>query len=387
MKNTRQLTASIREERTLSTVTRTILYDKREIVFEVSGPVLPPSLELYDFAALALIFPAMRLRQALHIDGPVSVELIRNLEDFQEAWAAWRRSRYSPVPVTASEIRSAAVPVVAQRTGVFAFSGGVDGTFALLRHLNEKAGFRTILPVTAVLVHGFDIPLREVAAFQAAHEAAAAIMEHLRLPLCTLRTNWRKVACEDWEMEFGAGLAACLHQFTGAVSHGVLGADEDYAHLSLPWGSNPLTNTFLTGGSFEIRTEGSGMTRTQRVALICDTPEVAQRLRVCWEGPITGGNCGICEKCIRTKMNFLANGQDPLCFDRPPTPSEVLRVRARNPVQVAYLEDIKHVAEANGISAPWITALTIGLAKNRAMNSLRPAVRRSKTIARRLIGR
>jgi hypothetical protein len=374
--------ASVREERGIGSVARSIAYRDTEITYEITGPVLPPPVDLLDFVALALVFPAMRSGEPLHIDGPVSAAMIRNLEEFQEAWAAWRPRSYAPVPITAREIRPASGDA-GERTGIFAFSGGVDGTFALLRHPKQQAGLRTISPVAAMLIHGFDIPLAQTEAFRIARNAAAGMMEKLDLPLCVLRTNWKKVACGNWDTEFGAGMASCLHQFTGAATHGVLGADEDYAHLSLPWGSNPITNTFLSGGGFAIHTEGGGLTRTERLGFICKTPEVARRLRVCWEGPVTGGNCGVCEKCIRTKMNFLANGEPILCFDRAPTVGEILALRARNPVQVAYLEDIRQAAEANGISAPWVKALKATLRKNRAANRMRVALTRPRLLMKR----
>jgi hypothetical protein len=374
--------ASVREHRGTDRVTRSIFYDDKEITFEITGPVLPPPVDLLDFAALALVFPAMRSGKPLHIDGPVSADMIRNLEEFQEAWAAWRPRSYAPVPITAGEIRSPAREA-GPRTGVFAFSGGVDGTFALLRHLRQQAGLRTVSPVAAMLIHGFDIPLAETQAFEIARNAASDVMEELDLPLAVVRTNWKKVACGNWDTEFGAGLASCLHQFSGAATHGVLGADEDYGHLSLPWGSNPITNVFLSGGSFGVHTEGGGLTRTERVRLICETPEVAKKLRVCWEGPVTGGNCGVCEKCIRTKMNFLANGKPILCFDRPPTVREILGIRAWNPVQVAYLEDIQQAAEANGISAPWVGALKATIGKNRALNRTRVVLTRPRLLMKR----
>src|SRR5690606_33413134 len=108
------------------------------------------------------------------------------------------------------------------------------------------------------------------------------------------------------------------------------GADEDYAHLRLPWASNPITNGLMSGGSFAIHTEGGGFTRTARVGYLSQSPDIASQLRVCWEGQAGGRNCGACEKCVRTKLNFMANGVEPLCFDRPPTVQEIRRLRARN---------------------------------------------------------
>ena len=276
------------------------------------------------------------------------------------------RTKYTPVRITADQIMPAETQTT--RRGMFAFSGGVDGTFALLRHHKARAGLRTARPIGAMLIHGFDIPLGEQDAFDRARANVAEVIGALGLPLSVVRTNWQSEACTAWLQEYLAGLSACLHQFRGFANVGVLGAGEDYAHLTQPWGSNnPITNHLLSGSGFEIHTEGGGFTRTQRVRLICDYPEIAAKLRVCWEGPMTGGNCGRCEKCIRTKLNLMAIQAPPVCFDGPATHAQILSLTARNRLQLGFLEEILTSAKKNGVRAPWMSSLALAIAKNRLM--------------------
>ncbi len=363
-----RLIISAREERHAHSVVRTVLIrsdvDVRSISYEISGEILPPPVQVYDFAVIAAIFIALREGRPIHVEGPVTESLLRNLEEFQEAWALWRPS-YKCVGITADQILpdQPAQP----RRGVIAASGGVDGTFALLRHHSGHAGLRTARPVCAMLVHGFDIPLTRRDAFDRAHRSVAAMTSALGVPLATVRTNWREVAGKHWLMEYYAALSACLHQFHGLANVGVGGAGDDYAHLVVPFGSNPVTNHLLSGGGFQVHTEGGGFNRTARVRLICDYPEIASKLRVCWEGPITGGNCGRCEKCVRTMLNFMANKQEPLCFDRRPTHMQILGLKARNPVQLSFLREILESARKNGVREQWTSTLAVAIAKNRAM--------------------
>jgi hypothetical protein len=226
-----------------------------------------------------------------------------------------------------------------------------------------------------MLVHGFDIPLDNQPAFDRARGSISEVMAILGMPLATVRTNWREL-CKDWLMEYHAGLAACLFQFRGFANVGICGASEDYSRLVVPLGSNPVTDHLLSGGGFQIHTEGGGFTRTERVRLICDYPDIAARLRVCWEGPKTGGNCGRCEKCIRTKLNFLANKREPLCFDRPPTNAEILGLTARNEIQLALLKEVVAAARENGASGPWLSSLRLAIAKNHLMLPARRLGRR-----------
>jgi hypothetical protein len=192
------------------------------------------------------------------------------------------------------------------------------------------------------------------------------------MPLAVVRTNWRSEVSRSWPKEYLAGLAACLHQFRGLANIGVLGAGEDYGHFESPVGSNnPITNHLLSGGGFEIHTEGGGFTRTQRVALINDYPEIAAKLRVCWEGPLTGGNCGRCEKCIRTKLNFMAIDAAPACFaDGAATHAQILCLTARKSQQLALLREVLASARKNGARGAWTTSLALAVAKNRLMAPL-----------------
>jgi hypothetical protein len=363
------LRIAVREERHSHSVTRTATFNslaaQRRVFFEISGDILPPPLEVHDFAVLSALIVAMREGRPMHVEGPVTEGLIRGLEEFQEAWALWR-TKYTPVRITADQV----IPAERQSTrrGIFAFSGGVDGTFALLRHHKARAGLRTARPVAAMLVHGFDIALDEQQAFDRARGNVSDVIGALGMPLAIVRTNWRGEACKVWPQEYLAGLSACLHQFRGLANVGVLGAGEDYANLEQPWGSNnPITNHLLSGSGFEIHTEGGGFTRTQRVGLICDYPEIAAKLRVCWEGPKTGGNCGRCEKCIRTKLNFMANGIRPPCFDTEPTHAQILGLAARNRMQLAFLQEILASARKNGARGPWMSSLALAIRRNRLM--------------------
>lgn len=363
---TEPMRISVREERNRQSVVRkAVIHCARgplELFYEISGDILPPPLEVHDFAVVAALFAAMREGRAIHIDGPVTATLLRNLEEFQEAWALWRTS-LRRISITADQTLPVQQP--ASRRGVFAVSGGVDGTFALLRHHGGHAGLRTARPVCAMVVHGFDIPLCERDAFDCAHRSVYDMTSTLGIPLATVRTNWRELFAKEWNMEYHLALAACLFQFRGLANVGVSGACEDYGHLVLPWGSNPVTNNLLAGGGFDLHTEGGGFTRTQRVRLICDYPEIAAKLRVCWEGPITGGNCGHCEKCIRTKLNFMANGFEPLCFADRPTQLEILRLSTRNIAQLAMLKELVASAKKNGVTDHWVTSLELAIVKNR----------------------
>ena len=54
--------------------------------------------------------------------------------------------------------------------------------------------------------------------------------------------------------------------------------------------------------------DGAAYNRTEKVKEIIAWPAAVKNLRVCWQGILQDKNCGQCEKCIRTQLNFLATG-------------------------------------------------------------------------------
>lgn len=373
---------SVAEERNETSVTRTMTLDGQSIYFRVTGPCLPPKLELYDFAVMASVFTAMRKKRPLHVLGPVSTALLRNLEEFQEAWAIWLPGQYHVVPITAD--REVDVPSAGFGTkGVFAFSGGLDSTFALLRHARRKAGRRTVEPALAMLVQGFDLPLGNEQALQTARRSAQPMLDELGVPLSLVETNWKRDLCYHWQMEHLAGLAACLNQFHGLADVAVVGGDEGYDYVYLPWGSNQVTNAMLSGGAMDLWTEGSGFPRSERLAFVAQNSDLASRIRVCWENGATGRNCGVCEKCIRTQLNFRAAGLEPEGFDRKAGFFRIAAIPTHTVDDNYALIEAHRAAGRRGLRGAWRLAVAIAIARNFALRPVLAAKDRLKAAIRR----
>jgi hypothetical protein len=285
----------------------------------------PPIPDRLDVAALALVSKAMNFRQDLHLEGPVSWRLLANLEEYMDAWTQWRPDIFGPVALTADEVvddRGTGAGALADR-GVLAFSGGVDGTYAAYAHARGLLGHRTLRLAAGVLVHGFDIPLEDAHGFELATAGARAMTDELGIPLVTMRTNWQAVADPEWQMTFGAAIAAVLHLFPDRAGNVILAADTTYAAPTFPWGSNPITNPLLASSRLRMVQPGAGATRTEKVRAIGGLASVREHLRVCWEGDEPGRNCERCEKCVRTKVNLLAAGHGAIPALGPLDPGEL----------------------------------------------------------------
>lgn len=366
------LVVSVRETRARGRVWRAVDYEAPEarhvrgsIEYTFLGQVLPPPLVSHDFALLAVLFLGMSKGLDIHVRGRISRVLLANLEEFQDAWCAWRPRSYTKIRITADE-ESAAGPAGDGRA-ILAYSGGVDASFTLLRHTGADAGAgrRRQKIGAAAIINGLDIPPDHQAVFQEAVASARATLKDFDLPLTVIESNWKQVACTDWAMEYFVGLASCLYPFAGLMSVGLVGNCVDYRSMVWPWGSNAITNPLLDSGGFRMMTDGAGHTRPEKAAVIARFPALKNRLRVCWWGPLHGGgggNCGRCEKCLRTRMAFLCHGVDPgVALPARHTLVDVALIGLRTKVPLAELLEILATARRHDIRASWVPALRVGL--------------------------
>src|SRR5690606_31478927 len=144
-----RIVAQLTEMRSDNQVTRIVSFDDQQVGWEMTGPEehLPPPLRVHDLAATALVFLAVHQGRDLHIDGPVTQSLLRNMEDLIACWHLWRPDLYRIVRVSAEhEVTDSALPSPASPPrAVLAFSGGLDASFTAWRHVTGNAGRRSHL--------------------------------------------------------------------------------------------------------------------------------------------------------------------------------------------------------------------------------------------------
>ena len=313
--------------------------------------------------ALAMVFTAMEAGADLRIHGEVSSNLLANLEELAAIWSQWRPRRCAKVAVQADTERDQ--PQRAGRRGVIvAFSGGVDSSFTVWRHLTGHAGRRERDLAAALFCHGFDIPLDRLHDFQRATGRLSLMLDSLGLSLLTVASNYREFLTHYGDA-FGAGLASCLILFEDRYEAGMVASDESYAAWK-PSSCTPLTNACMSSDVFPILNDGAAFSRQEKVRALTAWPEAMKYLRVCWEGERGDRNCGRCEKCIRTILAFRAAGAGlPECFERDVTLADIRSLRRLGHVQVLYLQQVLADAREHDPDAAWVR--TLGRTMRRAL--------------------
>ena len=353
-----------------------------EIFFEMLGEKDIPPPPVLDGFIFGIILRAMRLRQNVRVHGALSRDALLNVHEFQEAWALWKPEVYSKVRILPSDVLDSLAPATPSES-LAAFSGGVDSVFTALRHRTKQLGNASYpLNDAVIMVHGFDVPLDAPEHLAVLQDRTKPLLDELDLRLITIRTNLKAATRQDWGDSFMAQLACCLHNYAHKYRYGLAGSSEPYNALILPWGSSPATDHLLSGAAMRLVHDGAGYSRTAKVAYLAKHETAIRVLKVCWEGKETFKNCGACEKCIRTQLNFLAAGMSHApCFDAPFDTAKISSIALRNDVQCAELMSIYKYAAAEGRDEPWMHLLKARLDAYRPSG---PFQRLAKTYGARL---
>jgi len=334
-----------------------------EIFYEFDRLMPLEESAILDGHVLAILLYAMSSKLPLRVHGCLSQDFLRNCQELQLAWARWKPDLYKVVDILPDRIVDRAPPG-SNKKAISAFSGGVDATFTALRHTRILPD-RSRYPIRSLLmVHGFDIELYNSADFQKLVTRIKPLVDELGVDLRVLRTNSRELRLQDWDDSSGLELAACLHMFADEFDYGLIGSTEPYETLVIPWGSSPITDHLMSGSKFSIVHDGAGFSRTEKVAAIRQSETACRTLKVCWAGADQSQNCGRCEKCVRTHMNFLAAGAEksPPCFPGELDIADIDRIEIHNDVQFNELSSIVAYARSRNLKEPWVEMLEAKIA-------------------------
>jgi protein-arginine kinase activator protein McsA len=126
----------------------------------------------------------------------------------------------------------------------------------------------------------------------------------------------------------------------------------------------------LSSNAFQIVHDGAAFPRLDKMREITKWPEAMQNLRVCWQGNQKDRNCGRCEKCVRTILNFRILGVGlPECFEQDVTDDQIRNIRVTSG-PLTEMERVLEAAKSAGISASWVQALESCIRRNQLQETL-----------------
>jgi len=270
--------------------------DGAPLWFESDDVRLGASPEAFGCAML----PAAFAREAdLIVEATLDETWTANVRAVQDVWRRWWGGRKVDLRSKGQESRD----TPRAKGKALCFSGGVDSFYTLLQ---GGFGFDHL-----VLVHGYDIELSDQTRFAAAEASLREIAAAVGAKAVVIRTNLREhptFVDANWEKAHGGALVAVGHLLTDTVGLLVLSASYPYCY-DHPWGSHWDTDPLWSSSVLEIVHFGADQWRADKLRTIAGKELVRNHLRVCWKNLSEQGNCGRCEKCIRTMLILAGAGQ------------------------------------------------------------------------------
>jgi hypothetical protein len=338
----RRIDAWIEEQDATNLVVRTAINGQsKDLYFRSDRPVWQSEFETLDFVLVALSHYASAAGRDLHIRGPVTRSQVDHIEEFIQIWSRWRPDLFKRIAISASKYVD--VATCGDMPAAIAFSGGVDASFSLVAHQEKMLGHlskRIGIGVTAV---GWDIKHGDDSAKSTALAKARESLNSFGVDCVSITTNWQPDFCPRWILGFNIGVSTLLQTLSNGCSHGIIAGDLAYSEeLGIgPHGSHMVTNHLLGSARFPIIPTGGTLSRLERVGVLLKYPILMKNLRVCWQDNAGGGNCGVCEKCVRTQLELIANGVEPsVCFPGSVTADILANVHTESLSIELFWEDI-----------------------------------------------
>ncbi len=320
--------------------------------------------ESYNPFVVGTIFAAMRESSDIVVHGEVSRKLLENLEEFQAVWARWRPETYTRIEITADS-ESDDFAGRKSDSAMAAFSAGVDSSFTVYSHNKGLCGRLNRDIRTGMFIHGFNIVLDREDIFKKAAYHAEMMMNSLGIDLMLVATNFRDLGAHFGDSH-AAEIASCVLMFENSYSTCLIASSKPYEDLTLPWGSNPITDRLLSTDRLEFVHDGATHSRCEKVEVLSDWQEARKYLRVCWKLDNLEKNCCVCEKCIRTILNFRVLDKGlPECFEHDVSDSRIAAMKGLNPSSIDLFEEILQEAEERSVTGSWVSELRKSVKRNR----------------------
>ncbi|MEO7386972.1 MAG: hypothetical protein ABIX37_08565 [Gammaproteobacteria bacterium] len=225
---------------------------------------------------------------------PVAQDFLNNVTAATRLMGSWWG--HDPLQTDRIEPVESPLPHRHGKTALF-FSGGIDSFHTLV----TQPGIDLL-----VCIAGFDVRLDNGATWQAMLRSYRGIATEVGIPFVSLATNVRDHAILGrmrWARYHVAVLASVAHLLRPFASRWLLSSTQHPSAL-IPWGSHPDLDHLWSGGGVEIVEAGSDLWRSEKLGLIGAANIVHRNLRVCYANPQVEGNCGQCEKCLRTRLSY-----------------------------------------------------------------------------------
>lgn len=294
---------------------------KQNVFFRTQCASNPFEGSNYNAFLVACISPALHFgERRIRIDGEVCPWLADNMTTLT-AWLNhwyWYDQGHRRGESVAIEARYESRPLLHRepRVGAF-FSGGVDSLYTLRKNHSSLPEGHPGRIRDVIFVHGFDFGHRpdrgsEDGAFEFFIKEFAPVFRETQVDAIPMWTNVYQLGVDSvdfWLREFmGPAMGAVANSLSGRISDCIVASSYNIETLH-SFSSHPVIEPRLGSFALRVHHDAERMTRLGKVKVIADWPVALKCLRVCFFGEPGKLNCGVCAKCVRTKIELQCAGK------------------------------------------------------------------------------
>ncbi|MHC4846688.1 MAG: hypothetical protein ACYTCU_11085 [Planctomycetota bacterium] len=270
--------------------------DGTPVFFESADAEPTASIEAF---ANPFILPALEQGRILRLGEAPGETWLRSVRELVGLFRRWW-GYAGPDPLAGVEARpDAGVP---RAEGAQCFSGGIDSFYTLRSSPHRR-------DILLGLV-GFDIALSDERREQDFTTSLREIAAGTGRRAVVLRTSIRShplLAGLSWDREHGSVLAAAGHALSDTFGSLVIPSSWGPT-WTRGWGSHWDADPLWSSDRLRVIHDDASLERWDKVPSLADDALFFRHLRVCWENRLPAGNCGLCEKCLRTRVLFARYG-------------------------------------------------------------------------------
>lgn len=327
----------------------------------------------------ALLFTAMKQGDDIIIDGKVSIKLLKNAKRIINLLVDQWHEDFHKIKIYADKpVRDTYKPTVIASF----FSGGVDSFYTYLKYKKSKSRITHF-----ILVHGFDIDLRNTALFAKTLKNIKTIAKEEQIAVIPVETNIRELIEPHllWDWGHGGALGAVSLLLRKGIKTMVIAGALRRDQL-FPYGTHPDLDHLWGTETLSVVHDGNEYDRLDKVLnSIAYSPTALKHLRVCGQNRKGVYNCSKCFKCLWTMMVLICAGKlkDAQTFHSPIDLQAVRRMRYNYKLNyhLAALR-ILEVLVAENREHELQKAIKVSLEKSKRQSLLRKAVDLAITIDR-----
>lgn len=258
----------------------------------------------YDAFFVAAVPMAMALQENLEFDAIVSSLLYERLPGIKKYINEASSSTHITVKGTVKRKKTASA------NGLF-FTLGVDSTHSLISSakLSKKNRVSYLLFMNGS--HSYEVPPEVLKVVKIKIKKWAKMFKAKPI---FIDTNLRKISDKiiSWDYFHGAGIAAAAHLVSSYIGQMYISNSDGY-YKDKPFGTSIFIDKMWTSEAIRFLSIFPKAVRIQKIKEIIRHKIYKQYLKdmwICTEKPTSSQrlNCGICEKCVKTHLRFLAMG-------------------------------------------------------------------------------